>query len=148
MHFTKAMSETLFGRAITSPKSKGIIKTEVDFSNYTADDFLKYWKSKAKEHNVNYMTVKYKDKAILKSLLKNFKGEDIKLMMDYLWDSGESIILREGKLQFHSYGLYLLSGGFLNSIYNKAVWWRDGIKDTPQRGWETTKEEGSVKIEF
>lgn len=150
MHFTKAMSKALFGKAITPPETKGIIKnTEIDFSNYTADDFLKYWKAKAKEHNVTYMTVKYKDKAILKSLLKNFKCEDIKLMMDYLWDSGEPIMLREGKLQFPSYGLFLLSGGFLNPIYNKAVWWKKGIKDTqPQRGWESTKEEGSVKIEF
>ena len=147
MYYNKAMSTALFGRGVVSPKNKGIIKSEGDFDSYKAEDFLKYWKSKAKEKNVNYITVKFKDKAVLNSLLKSFSGADIKLMMDYLWESGEPINLREGKLPYASYGLFLLSGGFLNSIYNRAKWWKDGIKDTPVRGWEADGKE-SVSIDF
>lgn len=147
MYYTKAMSTALFGRGVTPSTTKGIVKSECDISNYTADDFLKYWKSKAKERDVNYVTVKYKDKAVLKSLLKNFSPTDVKLMMDYLWESGEPINLKEGKLQYTSYGLFLLSGGFVNPIYNRARWWKDGIKEAPVRGWENCGEE-SVTIEF
>lgn len=147
MYYTKAMSTALFGKGVTPSSTKGIVKAETDISNYTADDFLKYWKSKAKQRNINYITVKYKDRAIIKSLLKNFSCTDIKLMMDYLWDSDDSINLKEGRLQYSSYGLFLLSGGFLSSIYNRARMWRDGIKDEPVRGWEADGKE-SVTIEF
>lgn len=148
MYYTKAMSTALFGRGITDSNTKGIVKSECDVGNYTVEDFLKYWKSKAKSRDVTYITVKYKDKAVLKSLLKNFSCADIKMMMDYLWDSGEAINLREGKLQYTSYGLFLLSGGFLNPIYNRAKWWKEGIKDTTNtRGWEADGKD-SVTIEF
>lgn len=146
MYYSKAMSIALFGKAVTSPATKGIVKSETDFTNFTADDFLRYWKSKAREHNVSYIAVKYKDRAVLKSLVNNFKATEIKIMMDYLWDSGEPIILKDGKLQYTSYGIFLLSGNFLNSIYNKAMWWYNNIKDTQQRGWEAEKE--SVSIDF
>ena len=147
MYYTKAMSTALFGKGVVSSKTKGIVKSEADLSNYTAEDFLKYWKSKAKSRDVNYVTVKYKDKAILKSLLKNFSCVEIKMMMDYLWDSGEPINLKDGKLPYPSYGLFLLSGGFLSPIYNRAKWWKDGIKETPVRGWENDGKD-SVTIEF
>lgn len=148
MYYNKALSKALFGKGVTLPNTKGILKSQTDISNYTAEDFLRYWKAKAKEHNVTYVTVKYKDKAILKSLINNFTKEDIKLMMDYLWDSGEPIMLKDGKLQYTSYGLFLLSGGFLNPIYNKANWWKNGIKETPKaRGWEN-KDGGEVEIDF
>lgn len=146
MYYNKALSKALFGKGVTLPSTKGILKSQADISNYTADDFLKYWKAKAKEHNITYVAVKYKDKAILKSLINNFTKEDIKLMMDYLWDSGEPIMLKDGQLQYTSYGLFLLSQGFLNNIYNRATWWKRGI--TPKsRGWES-KNGGEVEIDF
>lgn len=147
MYYNKAMSIALFGKGVVPSNTKGIIKSEGDFANYKAEDFLKYWKSKAKERGVNYITVKYKDKAIIGSLLKNFTCLDIKMMMDYLWESDERITLREGRLEYTSYGLYLLSGGFLSSIYNRAKWWKDKIEDEPVRGRARSGEEG-VTIEF
>lgn len=146
MYYNKALSKALFGGGVTPPNTKGILKSQSDISNYTAGDFLKYWKAKAKEHNITYVAVKYKDRSILKSLINNFKNEDIKLMMDYLWDSGEPIMLKGEKLQYTSYGLFLLSQGFLNTVYNKAVWWKNNI--VPEtRGWES-KDGGGVEIDF
>ncbi len=146
MYYTKAMSTALFGRATTPPTTKGIVKAETDYSNYDASDFMRYWKAKAREKGVTYIAVKYKDRAILKHLVANFKGEDIKLMMDYLWDSEEPINLKEGRLQYPSYGLFLLSNGWLNSIYNKAVWWKSKTP-TNARGWESKTEEETT-IDF
>lgn len=146
MYYNKALSKALFGKGVTLPNTKGILKSQADISNYTTDDFLRYWKAKAKEHDVSYVAVKYKDKAILKSLINNFTKEDIKLMMDYLWDSGEPIMLKGVQLQYTSYGLFLLSQGFLSGIYNRATWWKNGIAEK-SRGWEN-KNGGAVEIDF
>ena len=148
MYYSSAMSKALFGKAIVKPTAKGIVKSQGDFSNYNASEWMKYWKSKAKEKNIKYVAVKYKDTDILKKLVSDFKSDEIKLMMDYLWDSGDTFTIRGETLHYSSYGLYLLSSAFISSIYNKAIWWRDNITNAPKRGWESKEETGGVTIEF
>lgn len=149
MYYTSAMSKALFGKAVVNTNTKGIVKNtfDNDFSNYLADDWMRYWKSKAKEKNVTYVPIKYKDVAVLKKLVRDFKSSDIKLMMDYIWDDSTSFIIKGERLLPSSYGLFLLSGAFLNSVYNKATLRKDNIQETPKRGWEGKAEE-SVKIDF
>ena len=88
MYYTTAMSKALFGKAVVNKDTKGIVKNtfDSDFSNYLADDWMRYWKSKAKERNIKYVPVKYKDVAVLKKLVKDFKSSDIKVMIDYIWN--------------------------------------------------------------
>ena len=149
MYYTTAMSKALFGKAVVTKDTKGIVKNtfDSDFSNYLADDWMRYWKSKAKERNIKYVPVKYKDIAVLKKLVKDFKSSDIKVMIDYIWNDSTSFVIRGEKLLPSSYGLFLLSGAFLNSVYNKAVLSKENIQEIPQRGWEGKAEE-SVKIDF
>ena len=52
MYYSSAMSKALFGKAIVKPTAKGIVKSQGDFSNYNASEWMKYWKSKAKEKNI------------------------------------------------------------------------------------------------
>lgn len=146
MYYNKAMSKVLFGKAVVPPKTMGILKSELDIENYTATDFMNYWKSKAKNKDITYIPIKYADRAIIKALMKNFKSSDIKIMMDYLWDSDERIYTKEGILQYTSYGLFLLSNKWLNGIYNKAIQWYNGYKEESVRGREAQKE--GVVIEF
>lgn len=146
MFYNKAMSKVLFGKAVVTPKTKGVLKSALDVENYTPDDFMNYWKAKAREKDVVYVPVRYKDRAIIKSLMNNFKSSEIKIMMDYLWSSNERIYTKEGLLNYTSYGLFLLSSSWLNSIYNKAIRWYNNYKEEPVRGREAKKE--GVTIEF
>lgn len=147
MYFSKATSELLFGRAVTKETDKGILKSEGDFSNYSPQDFLKYWKSKAKDRGITYIAVKYKDISVLKSLCKNFTGTEIKDMMDYIWDGSTKFYLGGQLLNPTSYGIFLLSNGFLNRIYNDTKLWKNGETLEETRGWESNGKE-SVDIEF
>ena len=118
MYYTTAMSKALFGKAVVTKDTNGIVKNtfDSDFSNYLADDWMRYWKSKAKDRNIKYVPVKYKDVAVLKKLVKDFKSSDIKVMIDYIWDDSTSFVIRGERLLPSSYGLFLLSGAFLNSV--------------------------------
>lgn len=147
MYMSKAMSKVLFGRAVTNSDEKGIIKSETDFSNYTPQDFLKYWKAKARGCGVTYIPAKYKDISVLKSLCKNFTCTEIKDMIDYIWDEKTVFFLNGSKLQKTSYGIFLLSNGFLNKVYNDTKLWKNGETLEEQRGWESNGD-GGVEIEF
>lgn len=147
MYFSKAMSKVLFGRAVTNSDDKGIIKSKADFSHYTPSDFLRYWKAKAKERNITYIPQKYKDVAVLRSLCKTFTCDEIKDMIDYIWAEDTKFYIRGEVLQPTSYGIFLLSNGFLNKVYNDSKLWKGGEKLTVERGWENKGKEG-VAVEF
>lgn len=147
MHYNKAMSVVCFGKGITMPNKKGILKDELDYSNYTPSDWQRLWNTKAAENNIKYIPVPYKDSSVFKSLKKTFKGDEIKLMIDFIWDSGYIFNTKRGVIPKTDYGVYLMSSDWVNSIYNKAIWWRKDIKDASTRGWEST-EKGSVTIDF
>lgn len=147
MYFSKSMSKILFGRAVTDTDDAGIKKSEADFSNYTAQDFLKYWKSKAKERGITYIPAKYKDISVLKSLCKNFTSTEIKDMIDYIWDEKTKFYLSGQLLNPTSYGIFLLSNGFLNKVYNDTKLWKNGETLEEVRGWESNGD-GGVEIEF
>ena len=85
--------------------------------------------------------------SILYYLIKN-QGRIVSRdeLMDYLWDSNERIYTKDGVLQYTSYGLFLLSNKWLNSVYNKATQWHSGYKEESVRGKEAQKE--GVVIEF
>ena len=148
MHINKAMSAALFGRAVVTPKASGIIKSDVDVSVFTPTDFLRYWKDKAKQRDIKYVTVQYKDNAILKSVMKSYTNTEIKLMIDYLWDSGERISSNDKEIPYTDYGIYLLSSGWANSIYNRANFWKKHFKDKELRGCENTRGENVAEMEF
>lgn len=146
MYYTSTMSKALFGKAVVSSEDKGIIKnsSDNDYSNYLADDWMRYWKSKAREKNIKYIPVKYKDISVLKKLVRDFRGEEIKMMIDYIWNDKTAFNLKGEKLVYSSYGIFLLSGAFLSSVYNKA---RVGYEEQNVRGWVGNDKE-SVKIDF
>lgn len=150
MHYTSAMSKAIFGKAVVKADDKGIVKNVSDenaFSNYLADDWMRYWKSKAREKGIKYIPVKYKDVAVLKKLVRDFQGCDIKLMIDYIWDDETVFTLKGEKLSYSSYGIFLMSDAFLSCVYNKALLKKNKIQETPKRGWEGQVKE-SVKIDF
>lgn len=148
MYLTKAMSTALFGKAVVSPKSKDIVKSDVDVVAFTYSDFLRYWKEKAKQRDVKYVAVPFKDNAILKSLMKSYTNTEIKQMIDYLWDSGERLTRGTKEIPYVDYGIYMLSANWANSIYNRSKHWKLNFKDKELRGWENTRGESVAEIEF
>lgn len=111
------------------------------------NDWIKYFCSKAGVYNIKYIPVKYKDTGILKRLIANYSQEEIQLMIDFIWDSDYIFKTKNGEISKESYGLYLLSSSWVNSIYNLSKKWKEGSLEEEtfkkqQRGqvWQNGKE--------
>lgn len=106
------------------------------FSEFDHKDWFQYFVYKAREHNVKYLTRNYaKEYAIIKSILNELTWEDLKLMMDFVWDSNQDIVEKP------TMGLWILSKGWINSVYQSSLLWAQGKykpSKAPKRNREWT----------
>jgi hypothetical protein len=121
----------------SNPMQRFITKlNEKDFEHFNTQDWLRYWNYKRNSHGLgNYIPNCTKDCAILKSLMKNFKMQDIKLMIDFLYDASHDLYNKK------KMGIWILSKGWLNEVYQSAQMWKDGEYKTraQERKEEYTK---------
>ena len=93
------------------------------FSEFNKYDWLEYFKYKASKHSINYRWNNYmKESQVMAGLLNKFEPNEIKLMIDFLWDCDHQMFI--GKVL----GIYMLSEawGSQNSIYQNALMWKQG----------------------
>lgn len=125
-----------------TPKKKGTVSgarknfnlklEDEKFSEFNSTDWIMYFSNKyqeATEHEYIIIgkTSWFKEHAIYKSLIKEMAPQDIKLMIDFLFDSEQDI---KPKAQS---GSYLLSQAWLQSVYSSAKLWQRGeYKSTAQ----------------
>lgn len=109
----------------------GGVKRESEFSKPKSHTFwIKYFASKMGETGMRYISSP-KDSNIAKSLLKNFTEDDIKLMIDFIFDSDQTFVDKR------TVGFWVLSKGWLNTIYNNSVLWKDGKFKKVQREYRS-----------
>lgn len=93
------------------------------FNEFTKKDWLMYWQHKAEQYGVKYIIMKGnypKEYAILGSIMDNFPVDEVKLMIDFLWDCEHDIHPKK------TMGTWILSKGWINGVYQSAIQWRDG----------------------
>jgi hypothetical protein len=107
---------------------------EGKISSFDHRDWYYYWRKKAEENGVRYITSNYpKDYAIIKSLMNELSWQEIKAMIDFVWDSEQDIQDKR------TVGLWILSKGWVNTIYQNTKLWIDGDykpKKAPKRNRE------------
>lgn len=147
MIVTKAQAKKLFGGAIVTSDKSGIVKSTEDYSKFKSNDWIKYFSDKAKEHDVKYQVVKYKDTSVIKSLMATYPSDEIKKIIDFLWDSDYRFKAGGREKTFMEYGIYLMSNAWLSSYYNLAIAYT-GESLTPKRGWKEETENGGIEIDI
>lgn len=111
---------------ISVSKRKYLAKLEEElFSEFTSTDWIMYFQSKYQEVNGRgYAIVGNKawstEHSIYKSLMKDYTPKDIKLLIDFLFDSNQDIM---PKLQA---GSYLMSAKWIQGVYQSALLWQTG----------------------
>ena len=118
----KKKSET----KISASKRRFLAKLEDElFSEFTSTDWIMYFQNKYQEANGRgYVIVGKKawstEHSIYKSLMKDYSPKDIKLLIDFIFDSNQDI---KPKLQA---GSYLLSAKWIQGVYQSALLWQTG----------------------
>lgn len=114
------------GTKISASKRRFLAKLEEElFSEFTSTDWIMYFQSKYQEVNSRgYAIVGKKawstEHSIYKSLMKDYTPKDIKLLIDFLFDSNQDIM---PKLQA---GSYLMSAKWIQGVYQSALLWQTG----------------------
>ena len=116
---------------------------EEEFDQFTSVDWLFYFKFKASQYDINYKESVPKDKTILTKLARELTFLEIKVAIDFLFDSDQDILDKK------TIGIWALSGGWLNTIYQNSQLWIEGNylpKNSPPRRREwTTKTDRSIR---
>jgi hypothetical protein len=94
-----------------------------DVTNFTVPDWHRYITLKCKIKGVRYSGSNVKSNAVLKSALTNFHPNEIRLMIDFIFDSGQD------KFDYKSNVVMALSKSWLDYTYNTSKIW-DGVKDS------------------
>lgn len=111
---------------ISASKRRFLAKLEDElFSEFTSTDWIMYFQNKYQEANGRgYAIVGKKawstEHSIYKSLMKDFTPKDIKLLIDFIFDSNQDI---KPKLQA---GSYLFSAKWIQGVYQSALLWQTG----------------------
>lgn len=113
-------------KKISASKRKFLSKLDEElFSEFTSTDWIMYFQKKYEEaNNRGYAIVGQKawsmEHGIYKSLMKDYAPKDIKLLIDFIFDSNQDIM---PKLQA---GSYLLSKKWIQGVYQSAMLWQTG----------------------
>jgi len=111
---------------ISASKRRFLYKLENElFSEFTSTDWIMYFQKKYQEaNNRSYVIAGKKawsmEHSIYKSLMKDFTPKDIKLLIDFIFDSNQDIM---PKLQA---GSYLFSAKWIQGVYQSALLWQTG----------------------
>jgi hypothetical protein len=114
------------------------------YEDFTKSDWLMYFQMKFKDTNgYGYHIagkIQYsKHYAVISSLMKNYTTQEIKDMMDFLFDSTQD--LQDTK----SLTIYYLSGGFLTGVYQDTQLWVRGEYLNKREQWAKEKEDAKKK---
>lgn len=121
----------------TAGKYKALMDEE-SFDEFTDKEWAQYFQQKAKEHGMNYVIAhKIPAKAVLKSVVQNYKGHEIKRMIDFLYDSGQTTF------DVTSGAINGLSKGWLDYTYTNSVLWVQGKFDDKKRKPQEIKVEST-----
>jgi hypothetical protein len=91
------------------------------FTEFDHKDWLDYFKHKYREMGSRYFVGDYvKEYSVFKSLMKELHWDAIKLMIDFLFDSDQDIVDKR------TLSVYHLSKGWINTIYQNSLLWKDG----------------------
>lgn len=92
-----------------------------DYHKFNAKDWITYYSRRFKDtFNVRYMSSGVKDSAVMKSLLQNLDWEEIKLMIDFVFDCDHDLY------NARQIGIFAFSKGWLNATYQSAHEWQAG----------------------
>lgn len=111
---------------ISASKRRFLFKLENElFSEFTSTDWIMYFQKKYQESNNRSYVIAGKkawsiEHSIYKSLMKDFTPKDIKLLIDFIFDSNQDIM---PKLQA---GSYLFSAKWIQGVYQSALLWQTG----------------------
>lgn len=114
------------GKKLSPSMRKFLLKLQDElFSEFTSTDWIYYFQMKYEEANSRgYAIVGKKawatEHAIYKSVMKDYTPRDIKLMIDFIFDSNQDIM---PKLQA---GGFLLSSKWVQGIYQNSLLWQTG----------------------
>lgn len=115
------------------------------FNEFNEKDWFQYFVMKAEEHGIKYLVRNYaKDYTIIKSILNELSWDELKTMIDFVWDSNQDIVDKR------TVGIWVLSKGWINTIYQNSVLWKEGQykpKSAPSRNREWVAEASSKPVE-
>lgn len=151
----KGLNKKTFRGVVQKKKTSRIafeyLLEEEMFSEFKSLDWIYYFQMKYFEaNNMHYQISDNKrawtvEHSIYKSVMKEYTPRDIKLMIDFIFDSNQDI---KDKKQC---GSYLLSSKWIDSIYRTACLWREGQYFTRREMWDKQNRksnEESTKTKF
>ena len=111
-------------------------KEELDIDNFTHKDWRDYFISQYEKQGRRYIITQSKVehskiKTILVNLMKLFVPRDIKLIIDFIFESDQDIVAKP------TASISLLSSSWINSLYQNATLWEDG-KYKPKKEKQAT----------
>lgn len=133
------------GVANANNRSRMMEKLEDErFMDFDEKDWFQYFVLKAQEQGVKYLVRNYaKDYTIIKSILSELTWDELKTMIDFVWESDQDIVDKR------TVGIWILSKGWINTIYQNSVLWKDGQykpKSAPSRNREWVAEASSKPV--
>ena len=110
------------GTANANNRARMMEKLEEErYHEFNEKDWFQYYVMKAEEHGIKYLVRNYaKEYTILKSILNELDWTELKLMIDFLYDSDQDIHPKQ------TLGIWILSKGWINSVYQSSLLWKDG----------------------
>ncbi|MMZ46497.1 hypothetical protein D1872_81140 [compost metagenome] len=137
----------------TKPTAKDAFMTKLqdeDFESFTQKDWISYFVYKAAGQGIKYVVGNYpKAHSIIKSLMNEMHYDEIKRMIDFLFDSDQDIHPKQ------TIGIQMLSGGWINTVYQNSILWEQG-KYTPRnkkapsrtREWVASRKDAGTGIRY
>lgn len=133
------------GIANANNRSRMMSKLEDElFNEFDEKDWFQYFVLKAEEQGVKYLVRNYaKDYTIIKSILSELTWDELRTMIDFVWESNQDIVEKR------TMGIWVLSKGWINSIYQNSILWKEGKykpKSAPNRNREWVAEASSKPV--
>jgi hypothetical protein len=143
----KSKLNGLLDDEIILPKPKAKRKSKFDrlladesFDEFSHIEWIKYFSYLAAQGEYIVKPFdKMKENSIVKALMKKYKPEIIKLMMEFIWEAPHNLKDK------NEIGLWILSGNWLNTIYPSAIKWGRGESFSKQTKGEANRFEGEHK---
>lgn len=124
-----------------------LLKNE-EFHKFSPKDWITYYSERFHEtFGSKYLSSGVKDSAIMKSLLANLDWEDVKLMIDFVFDCDHDLF------NTRQLGIFAFSKGWLNQTYQSAQEWQAGtyvkksdLRKLPRRNREWNVASPKVEV--
>jgi hypothetical protein len=128
------LAKGVFDSFSSSPLKTNIPKTKKDrfkllleeerFDEFQVDDWIAYFIYKAK---VGKYITQPNDRKIIQMLMREFSPLEIKTMIDYVFDSNQTLVSKVGAT------FRVLSGGWTNTMYQNSQKWIEEGDELPKK---------------